>query len=155
MKIEKIIVKLLIKKQKTLAVAESCSGGFISNRLTNICGSSKFFKVGIVAYSNSAKELFLKIPEKIIKKNGAVSRSTAILMAKNIRNLANVDFALSITGIAGPTGATKSKPVGLVYVAIATANKVICRKFNFKGSRYLIKKQAANAALNLLKCQLK
>jgi len=153
-KLERSLAKILIKKRKTVAVAESCTGGLIANRLTNIPGSSKYFKAGIIAYSNEAKVRQLKVPSRLIKQKGAVSKDVAISMAKNIRKIANSDFGLGITGIAGPTGATKTKPIGLVYIALSTRQKQINRRFIFKGKRTLIKKKSSTAAIKLLKDSL-
>lgn len=152
--LEDAIGKLLTKKKKTLAIAESCTGGLISNLITNVSGSSKYFKEGIVAYSNNAKVKYLGVPLEIIRKYGAVSSQVAKEMANGIRNKSGVDIGLGITGIAGPTGATREKPVGLVYIALSIKNKNICREFNFLGTRTEIKHQAAQAALDLLRCEL-
>ena len=142
---------LLIKNNKTIAIAESCTGGLLSNRLTDIPGSSNYLMYSIIAYSNKSKTQLLGVPEEIIKKYGAVSRQTAKLMAKNVKELANVDIGLSITGIAGPSGETKQKPVGLVYIAVATKNKIICKEFHFSGERKLIKFRSSQAALDMLR----
>jgi len=145
------IQKLLIKKQKTLAVAESCTGGLTSTLLTQFSGSSQYFILGVVAYNNRVKEYILKIPHSVIVKSGAVSKEVAGLMAKNIRKIAKTDFGISITGIAGPTGATPQKPVGTVFIAATSENKNISKKFLFKGSRNAIRKKSALKALELLK----
>ncbi|MFH1656019.1 MAG: CinA family protein [Candidatus Omnitrophota bacterium] len=149
--LEKALAKILTKKRKTLSVAESCTGGLISNRLTNIPGSSKYFKAGIIAYSNEVKIRQLKIPSRIIKQKGAVSKEVATYMARNIRKITKSDFGLGITGIAGPTGGTKTKPTGLVYIALSSRQKQINRKYNFKGKRNLIKRKSSTAAIKLLK----
>jgi len=149
--LEQKVGQLLTRQKKTLSVAESCTGGLISNRITNISGSSKYFKAAIVAYSNEVKIQQLKIPSRIIKQNGAVSKEVAILMARNIRKLTKTDIGLGITGVAGPTGATKTKPVGLVYVALATKDNQRFKKFNFKGGRLAIKRKSASSSLKLLK----
>jgi len=148
--LEQKVANLLIKQKKTVSIAESCSGGLLSSRLTDIPGSSKYFKVAIVAYSNEIKIRQLKIPSRIISQNGAVSKEVALLMAKNIRRIAKTSIGLGVTGIAGPGGATKVKPVGLVYIALATKNYQITKKFNFKGNRLAVKKQASTSALQLL-----
>lgn len=148
--LEEKVANLLIKQKKTISVAESCSGGQLSNRLTDIPGSSKYFKAAIIAYSNQIKTKQLKVPSKIIKRNGAVSKEVALLMAKNIRKITKTDIGLGITGIAGPSGATKVKPVGLVYIALATRNYQIAKKFDFKGGRLAVKKQTSSSALQLL-----
>ncbi len=149
--LEGIVARLLRKNKKTIAIAESCTGGLLSNRLTDIPGSSNYLMHSIIAYSNKSKTQLLGVPEEIIKKYGAVSRQTAKLMAKNVKELANVDIGLSITGIAGPSGGTKQKSVGLVYIAIATKNKIICKEFHFSGERKIIKHFSSQAALNMLR----
>ena len=150
MDITRRVAKLLVQKKKTLAVAESCTGGMLANSLTNITGSSKFFTLGIIPYDTKFKSSLLKIPKTILKNKGAVSKETALLMARNTRNLAKSSYALAITGIAGPTGATSKKPVGLTYIALSTLQKTICKKLLFRGPRLSIKTQATKAALNLL-----
>lgn len=147
-----IITKIhnfLLKNNKTIAVAESCTGGLISNSLTKLSGSSKYFILGAVTYSNKAKENILKIPHKIIVKNGAVSEAVALLMAKNIRKIAKTDFGIGITGIAGPTGGTPLKPVGTIFIAVSNKNKTICKRFQFKGRRSQIRKKSASETLKL------
>ncbi|MCM8781894.1 MAG: competence/damage-inducible protein A [Candidatus Omnitrophica bacterium] len=152
--LEEWVGKLLTKKRKTLAIAESCTGGLISNLLTNIPGASGYFREGIIAYANESKIKDLGIPEDAIKKYGAVSRQVAKKMAIGIKRKANVDIGIAATGIAGPTGAKKTKPIGLVFIALATKNKTICRQYNFLGTRTEIKLQTARAALNMLRCEL-
>lgn len=148
------IAKKLLAQNKTIAIAESCTGGLLTNRLTNISGSSSFFWLGIVAYDNTAKVKLLNIPPSIINKHGAVSLPVVKLMAQRVRRILNTDFGVGITGIAGPTGGTKTKPVGLVFIAVANKEKNFCQKFILKGSRLKIKKQAADKALDLLSCAL-
>jgi len=150
MDIVKQIHKLLIRSNKTVAVAESCTGGILSGLLSDLSGSSKYFKCGVVAYSNSAKEAVLKIPHTLIAKQGAVSGVVAQSLAENIRKIVNADFGLSVTGIAGPGGERPGKPVGTVFIALAAKNKILVRKFNLRGSRANIRKQAAVEALCLL-----
>ncbi len=145
------IHKLLIKNKKSIAVAESCTGGLLSNLLTQIPGSSKYFILGVIAYSNKAKENILKVPVNIIAKKGAVSINVCERLAKSVRLMAKTDFGIGITGIAGPGGGSKEKPVGTVFIAIDTKNKQICKKFNFTGSRITIRKKAALKALELVK----
>jgi PncC family amidohydrolase len=145
------IHKLLIKENKTIAVAESCTGGLLSMLLTNFSGSSKYFILGTVVYSNSSKNSLLKIPLSIIRLNGAVSKDVAQKMAESVRKLAKTDYGIGITGIAGPSGGTIQKPVGTVFIALAGKNKQICQRFIFKGKRISIRKQAALKALQLLK----
>lgn len=148
--LEKKVAQALIKKRKTLSLAESCTGGLIANRLTNISGSSRFFKLGIIAYANSAKTKLLKVPPSALKKYGAVSHQVALLMAKNVRGLSKTDFGIGVTGIAGPSGATKNKRVGLVYIALDSKKQALSLRFLFKGKRTTVKSQAASKALQLL-----
>ena len=142
---------ILIKKRKTLAVAESCTGGLVSSRLTDVSGSSKYFILGVTAYSNAVKVNMLGVHEELLKKRGAVSREVALEMARGVKLLADVDIGMGITGIAGPTGGTRSKPAGLVYVALVTDKKRIVKRFIFKGSRREIKFQASQAALDMIR----
>ena len=147
----KQIHNLLIKNNKTIAVAESCTGGLLSELLTRLSGSSQYFMLGVVAYSNHAKANILKIPAQIVLKKGAVSKGIAVYMAGNIQKIAKTDFGIGITGIAGPSGGSAKKPVGTVFIAIAAKNKTIPYLFRFKGSRTSIRKQATRKALELLK----
>ena len=147
----KQIHKLLLKKAKTVAVAESCTGGLVCNLLTQSPGSSQYFILGVVAYSNKTKRVILKIPRQVIAKKGAVSRIVAKLMAKSVRLIAKTDFGLGITGIAGPGGSSKEKPVGTVFIAVDSKKRVLCKKFIFRGSRLNIRKMAALKSLELLK----
>ena len=147
---EEKVTRLFKKKKKTLAFAESCTGGLISNLVTNVSGSSGFFLGSIISYSNNVKVSTLGIPEKTIKKYGAVSREVALGMAKGARNILNSSVAVSITGIAGPTGGSKLKPVGLAYMALVSPTKQKTKKVLFSGTRTSIKKQFANAALELI-----
>jgi len=141
----------LLKKEKTLAIAESCTGGLLSKLLTDTPGSSKYLNLGIIAYSNAAKERILKIPHTVILKYGAVSRQVAILMAKNVKKISKVNYGIGITGIAGPSGGSKVKPIGTVYIAVSDVNKTICKKFVFRGTRSVIKTKSALRSLELLK----
>jgi nicotinamide-nucleotide amidase len=152
---ELLIRKSLTTKNKTLAIAESCTGGLVSHKLTNVSGSSQYFLLGITAYSNQAKIKVLKVPSSVLKRFGAVSKNTALLMAKGVQKLANSDYALSITGIAGPTGGTKTKPVGTVFIAYVSKRKTICKKFHFHGTRLSIKNQSAEAALDILLAEIR
>ncbi|MBF0521635.1 MAG: CinA family protein [Candidatus Omnitrophica bacterium] len=150
MQLEEIVAHCLIHQKKTLAIAESCSGGLLSHRLTNISGSSSFLMAALVTYSYESKTKLLNVPKKLLEKHGAVSRDVASLMAKNVRKLFKTDFGIGITGIAGPTGGTKTKPVGLVFIALSTKTKVVCLKCHFKGSRLQVKTQTTTQALKLL-----
>jgi len=150
---EPIVSKIhsfLIKRRKTVAVAESCTGGLTSSLLTQTSGSSQYFIEGVIAYSDKAKEVILKIPHYVIKKNGAVSKPVANLMAQRVRKIAKTDFGIGITGIAGPTGGTPKKPVGTVFIAIDSKYKKICKKFHFTGNRTAVRKKAALKSLELL-----
>ena len=150
MRLEQRVASLLLEKRKTISVAESCSGGLLSHRLTNIAGSSNYFKGAVVAYSNAVKLQVLKVPPITIRKYGAVSEQVALCMAQGIRSLLKTDFGIAVTGIAGPSGAGKNKPVGLTFIAINTAAETICLKCLFKGKRIQIKSQAATFALKIL-----
>ena len=141
---------LLAKKRKTIAVAESCTGGLVSELLTRLPGSSKFFALAVVTYANQAKEDLLSIPSSLLAKRGAVSQGVALRMAHAVRLLAGADLALGITGIAGPGGATARKPVGTVFIALESAHMKICRRFTFKGNRTRVRISAAQAALRLV-----
>ena len=140
----------MIKSRKTVAIAESCTGGKVCSLLTQRSGSSRYFILGVIAYSNRTKEVVLKIPNRIIARKGAVSEKVASLMAQNIRKLAKTDFGIGITGIAGPTGGTLQKPVGTVFIALDCANKRICKRFCFSGGRITVRKKAALKSLELL-----
>lgn len=144
------VIESLRARKKTLATAESCTGGLVGDLLTNIPGSSDVFLGGMVTYSNLAKKTLLKIPASTLKKHGAVSAETALRMAKNVRKLFKATFGIGISGIAGPGGGTKSKPVGVVFVAVAAPKQALSRKFRFKGTRRQVKAQAAEQALKLI-----
>lgn len=150
MRIEEKIAQSLILTKKTLAIAESCTGGLVTNRLTNIPGSSNFLKLALVAYSNEAKIKHLKVPETSINRHGAVSAQVAIAMAKGVKNSLKTDFGIGITGIAGPTGGSRTKPIGLTYIVVCTDIETLCLECRFKGTRSNIKSQAATQALRLL-----
>jgi nicotinamide-nucleotide amidase len=149
--LEEVVGKLLLEKKKKIAVAESCTGGMIGARLTNISGSSEYFERGVIIYSNQAKTELLGVPGEIIEKHGAVSAEVALLMAEGVRRLARTDFGLSITGIAGPTGGTPQKPVGLVYIGFAHENGSVAKKFLFGENRNSNRERSTQAALNLVR----
>ena len=144
------VSNLLKQKNYTVATAESCTGGLIAHTLTNISGSSDYFDRGIISYSNNAKIELLGVSEDILKEYGAVSEQVAEAMAKGVRTRSNVDIGIATTGIAGPTGGTNEKPVGLVYIGISTADNTVVKKFNFLGDRLQNKEETCNAALNML-----
>ena len=144
-------VLLLKKKKLKLAVAESCSGGMLSSSITSINGSSKVFTTGLVTYSNQAKIKILKVPKKILNKYGAVSVQCCLAMVNNLSKISKSKICISVTGIAGPKGGTKTKPVGLVYIGIKVGKKVIVNKCNFKNKgRIFIQRQTVKKTLNLL-----
>ena len=150
------VCKLLLKTGKTIAVAESCTGGLISSSLTNISGSSKYFKLGLVLYSNSAKSKLLRIGKKDISRFGAVSEEIAALMAKKVKTLSGAHIGLATTGFAGPNGGNKQNPIGTVYIALAYKDSVIVKKCGFNGKRIQIKNKAKNRALSLImQCLIK
>ena len=151
MSLNKKIISLIKRKKMKLAIAESCSGGMLSSTITSVSGSSKVFTMGLVTYSNQAKTSILKVPQKIIKKYGAVSVQCCLAMVNKLSNISNSKVCVSITGIAGPKGGSKQKPVGLVYVGIRVGKKVIVNKCNFKNKgRAYIQRQTVKKSLNLL-----
>ena len=141
----------LLKNGKTVAVAESCSGGLASSLLTQASGSSQSFILGVVVYSKQAKIKTLKIPPSLLAKKGAVSSEIALRLAQNVRKLAKSDFGIGITGIAGPSGGTPKKPVGTVFIAVSSHRENISKEFHFKGSRHTIRNKTALKSLELLK----
>ena len=150
-KLAQRVVKLLSRKRLKISFAESCTGGLLSSSITSISGSSKIFTIGLVTYSNQAKINILKVPKKIIMKHGAVSYETCLYMVKNLNKISKTNISVSITGVAGPKGGTKLKPVGLVYIGIKKGNKVLIKKNYFKNNkRNLIQKATVNKALNLI-----
>jgi nicotinamide-nucleotide amidase len=153
-KLEETIGKLLIKNKKCLAVAESCTGGLLASRITDVPGSSAYFKMGAVTYSNESKNNALGVSIKTIKQYGAVSKEVALLMAKGARNISGADIGIGISGIAGPGGGSAKKPVGLVYIALSSKMRNNCREFRFLGQRNIIKHKATQAALNMIRLHL-
>ena len=150
-KLSQRIVKLLSKKRLKLSFAESCTGGLLSSSITSISGSSKVFTLGLVSYSNQAKIKILKVPKKIIIKHGAVSYETCLSMVRNLNKISKTNVSVSITGVAGPKGGTKLKPVGLVYIGIKKGNKTLIKKFLFKiKKRNLIQKATVNQAFKMI-----
>ena len=146
--------ELLNKQHLTLGLAESCTGGLIATFITDIPGSSAYFEGGIVAYSYQVKERMLGVPASILERDGAVSAETVMAMAKGARKVLKVDVALAITGIAGPSGGTPDKPVGLTYIGLASPRGALWRKYIWKGNRRENREQSARAALELLKDHL-
>ena len=145
------LVNLLIKKKITVSFAESCTGGLLASSITSISGSSKVFNMGLVTYSNNSKINLLKISKKTIKKYGAVSYETCLSMVENLSKISKSKISISITGIAGPNGGTKEKPVGLVYIGLKKGSKTIIKKNLFKSKKRIsIQKATVNQALKMI-----
>jgi PncC family amidohydrolase len=155
-KLSQKIVRLLEKKRLKISFAESCTGGLLSSTITQISGSSKVFTIGLVAYSNQSKINTLKVPKNTIRKYGAVSYETCLSMVKNLNKISKTNISVSVTGIAGPKGGSKKKPVGLVFIGIKKVNKTLVRKYLFKNKkRSAIQRAAASKSLNLILSFLK
>ena len=147
----KSLVKKLTKKKLKISLAESCTGGLLASSITSISGASKIFNLGLVTYSNQAKIKFLKINKNIIRKYGAVSHECCLAMVNNLSKISKANINVSITGIAGPKGGTKKKPVGLVYIGVKKGNKILVNRYLFKDKkRSLIQKATVKRALNLI-----
>ena len=155
-KLSQEIVRLLRKKRLKISFAESCTGGLLSSTITSISGSSKVFSLGLIAYSNQSKIDLLKVPKKTIRKYGAVSKQVCLAMVKNVSKIGKTSMSVSITGIAGPSGGTRKKPIGLVYVGIKKGNKIIVKKYLFKNrGRSYIQKTIINKSLGIILSTLK
>ncbi|MCX6157826.1 MAG: competence/damage-inducible protein A [Ignavibacteriae bacterium] len=152
--LEKTVGDLLRDKGLTLATAESCTGGFISQRITDISGSSEYYKGGVISYSNEAKENIINVDRNTLVNYGAVSSETAVEMAVGVKKTMNADVGISATGIAGPTGATETKPIGLTYIAISIGDKVYSKELFLGDNRHRNRIRAAQAALNMLRKEL-
>ena len=149
-------VKKLIKNKLKISIAESCTGGLLSSAITSVNGSSKVFNLGLVTYSNLSKINLLKVPKNIIKKYGSVSEQVCLAMVKKLNKISKTNISVSITGIAGPSGGSMRKPVGLVYVGIKKGNRVEVKKYLFKNKgRSYIQKAAVNKSLGLILSFLK
>jgi len=146
-----LLIKKLVKKKLKISFAESCTGGMLSSAITSISGASKVFNIGLITYSNHAKIKFLKVNKNIIEKYGAVSHECCFAMVKNLSKISKANINVSITGIAGPKGGTKQKPVGLVFIGIKKGNKIVIKKnlFNSK-NRKAIQKATVKKALQLV-----
>ena len=150
-KLSQKIVKLLTKKKLKISFAESCTGGLLSSSITSINGSSKIFTIGLVTYSNQFKISLLKVPKNIITKHGAVSYETCLSMVKNLSKISKTNISVSVTGIAGPKGGSKQKPVGLVFIGIKKGNKTLVKKYLFKNKKRMsIQRAAVIKSLNLI-----
>ena len=150
-KLSQKVVKLLGRKKLKFSFAESCTGGLLSSSITSISGSSKVFTLGLITYSNESKINILKVPKRIIMKHGAVSYETCLSMVKNLNKISKTNISLSITGVAGPKGGTKEKPVGLVYIGIKKGSKTLIKKYLFKNKKRIsIQRATVNEALNLI-----
>ena len=155
MNLNQKIVSLLKKKKLKLAIAESCTGGMLSSTITSVSGSSKVFTMGLITYSNQSKINLLKVPKRIIQKYGAVSSQCCLSMTNNLSKISKAEVCVSITGIAGPKGGSKLKPVGLVYIGIKDGKKTLINKYNFKNrGRNFIQKQAVKKTIRLLQDRL-
>ena len=155
MSLNKKVISLLKRKKLKLALAESCTGGMLSSSITSVGGASKVFSMGLVTYSNQAKISILKVPKKIIQKYGAVSIQCCLSMVNNLSKISKSKICVSITGIAGPKGGTKQKPVGLVYIGVKNGKKIVVSKNQFKNKgRNAIQKATVKKALNLILKQL-
>lgn len=152
--LQQVVGQLLGKKGYTLALAESCTGGLIASMITEVPGSSRYFKQSWVTYSNESKVQQLGVPADIIKKYGAVSEQTAIEMSRGARKKSGADYALSVTGIAGPSGGTEQKPVGTVFISLSSSDKEITKKYEFKRDRRYVRIRTALTALNMLRLNL-
>ena len=149
------LIYLLRKKKLKIAIAESCTGGMLSSAITSVAGSSKIFTMGLVTYSNESKNSILKVPKKIIQKYGAVSIQCCLSMVNNLSKISKSKVCVSITGIAGPSGGTKQKPVGLVYIGLKNGKKILVSKNYFKNKgRSAIQKATVNKSLNLILKQI-
>lgn len=149
--LSKKVINLLRKKKLKISFAESCTGGMLASSITAIRGSSKIFTLGLITYSNQSKINILKVRRNIIIKHGAVSYETCLSMVKNLSLMSKTHISVSITGVAGPGGGTKSKPVGLVYIGVKKGKKILIKKYLFKSKkRKVIQRSSVNKALNLV-----
>ena len=144
------IIKKLLKRNISISIAESCTGGLLSSKFTSVPGISKIFNIGLITYSNKSKSSLLKISQNDLKKYGAVSHQTAALMVKNLQRLTKSKLCISTTGIAGPSGGTKEKPVGLIFFGIHYKNKITVFQKKFKGSRSQIQNKTVDAIFIIL-----
>jgi nicotinamide-nucleotide amidase len=155
MTFEEELGEKLRDRKLTIAVAESCTGGLLGSKITDVPGSSEYFLGGVIAYQNEVKESLLHVPQDVIASHGAVSAQTVEAMASGCRELFKCDIAVSITGIAGPGGGSAEKPVGLTYIGLTTASGVISRRFQWDGSRIQNKESSVRAAMEMILATLK
>ena len=154
--LSKKIINKLAKKKLKISFAESCTGGLLASAITSIKGSSKIFNLGLITYSNKSKIDVLKVPKNIIKKYGAVSEQVCFAMVENLNKISKTNISVSVTGIAGPSGGRKNKPIGIVYISIKKSNKIKTNKYLFKNKgRLYIQKAAVNKSLKLIVAALK
>jgi PncC family amidohydrolase len=151
LQLEEEIIARLVEQGRTVAVAESCTGGLVGHRLTQVPGSSAAFLGGVIAYHNTVKERVLGVPAEVLEREGAVSEATVLAMAEGVRRLLGADVAVAVTGVAGPSGGTDDKPVGLTYVALAGPESRTCERYLWRGERQANKESSAEAALALLR----
>ena len=149
--IENVLVELLIEKKMKLATAESCTGGLIAQKITSVPGASECFDCGVVTYSNEQKNKLLGVSKETLEKYGAVSEQTALEMCRGVKSLADADYGISVTGIAGPGGGTPQKPVGTVWIGICGENIHRAEKFIFDGDRTAVRESTAQTALEMVK----
>jgi len=153
-KLESILGNLLLKRKQTLSTAESCTGGYIAHLITSAPGSSEYYKGSIVAYSNEIKEHFLRVSNQILMKHGAVSEEVVSEMAEGVRRAFNTDYSIATSGIAGPGGGTKEKPVGTTWIAISSYEKTIAKSFHFGEHRERNIIRTAQTAMNMLRLEI-
>jgi nicotinamide-nucleotide amidase len=153
-RLEEVVGRLLSQTNRTISIAESCTGGLITHRMTEVAGSSRYFERGYVTYSNESKVELLGVPEKLIAEAGAVSEDVALAMARGVRQASGTDLGLAVTGIAGPGGGTSEKPVGLVYAALSDGQTDEAHRYMLPGNRSHVKTWTAQLALNLLRLRL-
>ena len=152
--LEEAVGQLLVRQRKTIAIAESCTGGLLGHRLTSVPGSSAYFRGGVLAYANEVKVEQLGVAPALLEKEGAVCEAVACQMARGVRERFHSDIGVGVTGIAGPGGGSKEKPVGLVFIAVAGPDQVECRQLNLAGDRMWVKESSAQIALDMIRCLL-
>jgi nicotinamide-nucleotide amidase len=152
--LEQVVGDLLVEQQKTLAVAESCTGGLLGTRITQVPGASRYFVGGVIAYSNEIKITRLGVPRETVDRFGAVSAETAASMAVGAARVLGADIGVAITGVAGPTGGSAEKPVGTVFIGLAAGDRETVRKFSMGTDRHIVRERSAAAALEMIRREL-